>query len=40
MRAMPTYVITRENPALVGLAALAYRPDLYGVNLEGRRWRR
>jgi glucokinase len=40
MRAMPSYVITRENPALVGLAALAYRPDLYGVNLEGRRWRR
>jgi glucokinase len=39
MRTMPTFVITRDNPALVGLAAFAYRPDLYCVNLDGRRWR-
>ena len=39
MRTMPSFVITRENPALVGLAAFAYRPQRYGMNLEGRRWR-
>jgi glucokinase len=39
MRKMPTFVITRDNPALAGLAAFAYQPERFGVNLEGRRWR-
>jgi glucokinase len=39
MVTLPTWVITRENPALLGLAAFAREPGRFGVNLEGRRWR-
>jgi glucokinase len=39
MATLPTWVITRENPALVGLAAFAREPERFGVNLTGRRWR-
>jgi glucokinase len=36
---IPTFVITRENPALEGLAAFARTPQRFGVDLRGRRWR-
>jgi glucokinase len=39
MRTIPTFVITRENPALLGLAAFAGAPESFGVTLTGRRWR-
>jgi glucokinase len=39
MVAIPTFVITRKNPALAGLAAFAQEPGRFGVNLSGRRWR-
>jgi glucokinase len=39
MAAIPTWVITRDNPALPGLAAYASAPERFGVSLEGRRWR-
>jgi glucokinase len=39
MTAIPTFVITRENPALAGLAAFARAPGRFGVSLLGRRWR-
>jgi glucokinase len=38
MKAIPSYVVIRENPALEGLAALARTPEQFGINLEGRRW--
>ena len=37
---IPTYVITRKNPVLAGLAAFAQEPGRFGVNLAGRRWRK
>jgi glucokinase len=40
MATIPAFVITRENPALIGLAAFASAPERFGVNLAGRRWRR
>ena len=40
MAAMPTWVITRENPALAGLAAFAGDPNRFGMSLIGRRWRK
>ena len=39
MAAIPSFVITRDNPALEGLAAFARRPERFAVNLSGRRWR-
>lgn len=39
MATLPTWVITRDSPALVGLAAFARAPEQFGVNLTGRRWR-
>jgi glucokinase len=39
MATIPTSVITRQNPALAGLAAFASAPDRFGVTLTGRRWR-
>jgi glucokinase len=38
MKAIPSYVVIGENPALEGLAALARTPERFGVNLKGRRW--
>jgi glucokinase len=38
MATIPTWVITRENPAFQGLAAFAREPERFGVNLSGRRW--
>lgn len=40
MGTIPAFVITRENPALAGLAAFARMPETFGVNLSGRRWRK
>ncbi len=40
MAAIPTWVITRDNPAMPGLAAFARTPERFGVSLAGRRWRR
>ncbi|MGQ7792097.1 glucokinase [Faunimonas sp. B44] len=37
---MATAVITRDSPALLGLAAFARTPNRFGVSLTGRRWRR
>jgi glucokinase len=39
MQSIPTWVITRENPALAGLAAFSRDPNRFAVALEGRRWR-
>lgn len=39
MERIPTRVVTRPDPALVGLAALITRPDDYLIDLSGRRWR-
>ncbi|BCM16278.1 glucokinase [Mesorhizobium sp. J8] len=39
MRKMPVYVITHPLAALLGLAAYARTPSLYGVNTAGRHWR-
>jgi glucokinase len=38
MAEIPTWVIVAENPALQGLATFARSPELFGVNLSGRRW--
>lgn len=38
MNTMATAVITHEKPALLGLAAFARTPQLFGVDLNGRRW--
>jgi len=38
MRSMPVYVITHPLAALVGLAAYARAPSLFGVQTAGRRW--
>jgi glucokinase len=35
---IPTFLITHQMPALVGLAAYAGHPDAYGVDLTGRHW--
>lgn len=40
MASIPTWVIVSENPALQGLAAYARAPQRFGVNLDGRRWRK
>lgn len=40
LRDMPVYVITHPRAALSGLAAFARTPALFGVETEGRRWRR
>jgi len=40
MREMPVYVITHPLAAVVGLAAYAREPHLFGVETRGRRWRR
>lgn len=39
MATIPTWVITRANAAIPGLAAFASAPERFGVSLEGRRWR-
>jgi glucokinase len=39
MRTMPVYVITHPLAALLGLAAYARNPSLFGVQTDGRRWR-
>ncbi|TGP45475.1 glucokinase [bacterium M00.F.Ca.ET.159.01.1.1] len=39
MREMPVYVITHPLAALLGLAAYARMPSLFGVNTAGRHWR-
>jgi len=39
MRTMPVYVITHPLAALLGLAAYARTPSLFGVQTDGRRWR-
>jgi glucokinase len=39
MATIPTWVITRDSPALAGLAAFARTPARFGVTLAGRRWR-
>lgn len=36
---LATRVIVHPVPAFLGLSAFATRPDLYAVELEGRRWR-
>ncbi|MDK9698462.1 MAG: glucokinase, partial [Siculibacillus sp.] len=36
---LATRVIVHPVPAFLGLAAYASRPDLYAVDLDGRRWR-
>lgn len=40
MSGMATAVIVHEKPALMGLAAFARAPQLFGVDVEGRRWRK
>lgn len=39
MRTIPVYVITHPLAALIGLAAFAQTPSLFGVETRGRRWR-
>lgn len=39
LRAMPVYVITHPLAALLGLAAYARNPSLFGVQTAGRHWR-
>ena len=39
MREMPVYVITHPLAALLGLAAYARTPSLFGVQTAGRHWR-
>ena len=39
MAGLSTRVIVHPVPAFLGLAAFAGRPDLYAVELAGRRWR-
>ena len=39
LQAMPVYVITHPLAALLGLAAYARAPSLFGVETRGRRWR-
>jgi glucokinase len=39
MRSIPVYVITHPLAALLGLAAYARTPRLFGVQTRGRRWR-
>ena len=40
MAEMPTWVISRDSPALAGLAAFARTPERFGMTLAGRRWRK
>jgi glucokinase len=40
MATIPTWAITRDNPAMPGLAAFARDPNRFSVTLAGRRWRR
>ncbi|KPL54075.1 glucokinase [Prosthecomicrobium hirschii] len=37
---IPTYLVRHPRAALVGLAAYAAHPERYGLDLEGRHWRR
>ncbi len=37
---IPTYLVTHPRPALVGLAGYASAPQLFALELDGRRWRR
>ena len=39
MATIPTWVITRDNPALPGLAAFARTPERFSIALTGRRWK-
>lgn len=39
MAGIASAVIVHEKPALMGLAAFARAPQLFGVDLAGRRWR-
>lgn len=38
MRTMPSWVVTRDSPALLGLAAFAAAPGRFGMDLARRRW--
>ncbi|MEP0521973.1 MAG: glucokinase [Hyphomicrobiales bacterium] len=40
MSEMSTAVITHEKPALMGLAAFARAPQVFGVDVDGRRWQK
>lgn len=40
MAGFSTRVVTHPRPAFLGLAAYASTPELYAVDLDGRRWRR
>jgi len=40
LKAIPTYVMTHPLAALAGLAAFARTPGRFGVETEGRRWRK
>lgn len=40
MSAMSTGIIIHEKPALMGLAAFARTPQLFGVDVNGRRWQK
>jgi len=40
MREMPVHVVTHPLAALAGLAAFAQTPERFGVETDGRRWRR
>ena len=40
MRTLPVYVITDPVGALAGLSAYACFPERFGVETQGRRWRR
>jgi glucokinase len=35
---IPTFLVTHDKPALIGLAAYARKPADYGVDLKGRLW--
>lgn len=39
LAAIPVYLITADEPALIGLGAVANRPDLYMLNYRERLWR-
>ncbi len=40
LKSIPTYVMTHPLAALAGLAAYARTPSRFGVETEGRRWRK
>ncbi len=39
MQTIPTYIVTHELPALVGLAAYARNPSAFTIDIEQRRWK-